>query len=136
MPKAVRSFFPAMSLMLIVCLGSAFAHDQPHQRIDEISLELEHNPDHLELYLERGELYRHTARLDLALRDFDRVLLLNPDHKTVNLHSGRLLFEAGQYKQAHIALDEREPGRNERGHERGYEHGPDDNGGRVLQQPQ
>lgn len=105
MPKAVRSFFPAMSLMLVVCQGSACAHDQPHQRIDEVSLELEHHPEKLDLYIQRGELYRHTSQWDLALLDFDRVLLLDPEHQTVNFHCGRLLFEAGHYPQARIALD-------------------------------
>jgi tetratricopeptide (TPR) repeat protein len=106
MPETLRLFSVMTSLMLLVCLEPLFAHDEPYHRIDEITIEIEYNPDNLDLYIERGELYRLTSQLDLALSDFDQLALLDPDHETVNFHCGRLLFEAGQHQPARIALDQ------------------------------
>ena len=104
MPETLR-LLSVMTSLTLVCLGPLFAHDEPHCRIDEITLELEYDPDSPDLYIKRGELYRLTSQLDLALSDFDHAGLLDPEHETVNFHCGRLLFEAGQYHQARIALD-------------------------------
>jgi len=106
MAKTLRLFSVMISLVLLVFLGPLFAHDEPYHRIDEITLKIENDPDNLDLYIERGELYRLTSQLDLALSDFDQLALLDPDHETVNFHCGRLLFEADQYQPARIALDQ------------------------------
>ena len=106
MSGMLRLFSVMTSLMLVVCLEPLFAHDEPHHRIDEITLEIMHDPENLALYIERGELYRLSSHPDLALSDFDYVALLDPDHKTVNFHCGRLLFETGEYQQARIALNQ------------------------------
>ena len=94
------------SLMLLVCLEPVFAHDEPYHRINEITIQIESNPENPDLYIERGELYRLTSQPDMALSDFDWLILLDPEHITVNFHCGRLLFEAGQYQAARIALDQ------------------------------
>jgi tetratricopeptide (TPR) repeat protein len=106
MPETLRLFSAVTSLMLLVCLEPMFAHDEPYHRINEITIKIESNPRNPDLYIERGELYRLTSQLDLALSDFDRLSLLDPDNETVNYHCGRLLFEAGQYQAARIALDQ------------------------------
>ena len=105
MPETLRLFSAVTSLMLLVCLEPMFAHDEPYHRINEITVKIESNPKNPDLYIERGELYRLTSQLDLALLDFDELALLDPQHEAVNFHCGRLLFESGKNQAARIALD-------------------------------
>lgn len=97
-------------VLIILCLVSirlapVLAHDEPHNSIREITLQIQADPNNPNLYLKRGELHRISAHWDLALADFDRVAQLDPDHATVDFHRGRLLFEAGQVQPARVVLD-------------------------------
>ncbi len=92
--------------MQITLLPPVLAHDDPHDSIEEITLQIQQDPNNAELYLKRGELHRISSHWDLALADFDRVVELDPDHETVDFHRGRLLLEAGQFQPAKVAIDQ------------------------------
>ncbi len=96
---------PIILCMVILWLAPVLAHDDPHDGIEEITLQIQVYPYNAELYLKRGELHRISSHWDLALADFDRVVELDPDHETVDFHRGRLLLEAGQFQPAKVALD-------------------------------
>ncbi len=106
MPKAPVLFVPITSLVLIACFEPLFARNEAHHRIDEITLAIKYDPGNTDLYFERGKLYRLSSHLDLALSDFDHVALSDPNHQTVNFHSGHLLLETGEHQQARIALSQ------------------------------
>ncbi len=94
-----------MFWLALVCVPPGLAHDDPHDSIERITLQIEHDPYNAELYLERGELHRQSSHFDAALADFDRVATLSPHYETVHFHRGRLLFEAGELPEARLALD-------------------------------
>ena len=96
---------PIILCLVIIRLAPVLAHDDPHNSITRITLLIQQDPTNAELYVKRGELHRISSHWDLALADFDRVAQLQPNHENVDFHRGRLLFEAGQFQPAGIALD-------------------------------
>lgn len=108
-PGRIKTFalvVPIILCMQIILLPPVLAHDDPHDSIEEITLQIQQDPNNAELYLKRGELHRVSFHWDLALADFDRVVQLDPDHETVDFHRGRLLLEAGQFQSAKVAVDQ------------------------------
>ncbi len=91
--------------LALVCVAPGLAHDDPHQSIERITLQIEQDPYNAELYLRRGELHRQSSHFDAALADFDHVATLSPDDETIHFHRGRLLFEAEEFPEAWLALD-------------------------------
>ncbi len=91
--------------LALVCVVPGLAHDDPHESIERITLQIEQDPYNAELYLRRGELHRQSSHFDAALADFDYVATLSPDDETIHFHRGRLLFEAGEFPEAWLALD-------------------------------
>lgn len=104
--KVIILIVAVISWMVILCLAPVLAHDDPHDSIEEITLQIQQDPNNAELYLKRGELHRLSSHWDLALADFDRVFELDPDHETVDFHRGRLFLEAGQFQPAKAAIDQ------------------------------
>ena len=103
--KTLVFVVPIILYMQIIILPPVLAHDDPHDSIERIRLQIEQDPYNAELYLKRGELNRQISHFDAALADFDRVATLSPDNEKVHFHRGRLLFEAGEYPEARLALD-------------------------------
>ena len=91
-------------LCLTVCTP-LLAHDDPHEQIDRISVEIALDPADAALYMTRGGLYRMTGHWEAALADLDRVATLDPRHPSIEFHRGRLLFESGEHQQARELLD-------------------------------
>jgi len=91
--------------LALVCVAPGLAHDDPHESIERITLQIEQDPYNAELYLRRGELHRQSSHFDAALADFDYVAALSPDDGTIHFHRGRLLLEAGEFPEAWLALD-------------------------------
>ena len=104
-PRALVLVVPMILCLVIIRLAPVLAHDDPHNSIKEITLQMQQDPNNAELYLKRGELHRISAHWDLALADFDGVAQLQPNHESVDFHRGRLLFGAGQFQPARTALD-------------------------------
>jgi tetratricopeptide (TPR) repeat protein len=91
--------------MIIACPIPLLAHDDPHQSIEKITLEIKQDPDNVELYLKRAELHRISSHWDMALADLEYAAELDPDLIYLNFYRGRLHFEAGRLPQAKLALD-------------------------------
>ncbi len=104
--KTLVLVVPIILCMQMTLLPPVLAHDDPHNSIEEITLQIQQVPNNAELYLKRGALHRINSHWDLALADFDRVVELDPDHETVDFHRGRLLLEAGQFQPAKVAIDQ------------------------------
>ncbi|MDD5175487.1 MAG: tetratricopeptide repeat protein [Sterolibacterium sp.] len=51
-------------------------------------------------YVNRGGAYQAYRNYDLALQDFDRALVWNPDQVMAHLGKGRVLFQMGRLEQA------------------------------------
>ena len=103
--KPLVLVIPIILCLATIRLAPVLAHDDPHNSIDKITLQIQQDPNNTELYVKRGELHRISSHWNLALADFDHVAQLQPDHESVNFHRGRLLFEAGQFQLARTALD-------------------------------
>ncbi len=94
------------SLSLLLCgVVPLAAHDEPHERIEEITFMLARDPDNAELYLERAELHRISEHWDKGLEDLERVADLDPEFDAVDFHRGRLLYEAGRPEEAGRSFD-------------------------------
>jgi len=59
-------------------VSSVQTDDASARRIEEINAALHNNPFLVVAYRNRGKLYREIGRNDLAVRDFDAVLEINP----------------------------------------------------------
>lgn len=89
-------------------LGSpnrAVAHGPVHEQIVRLSEEIKQFPDSADLFLQRGELYRHHQDWDAALTDYKSAQNLAPRLAMVDLCRGKLFFDAGKLPQAKAALD-------------------------------
>jgi tetratricopeptide (TPR) repeat protein len=82
-------------LLNTVC-PAAYAHPDLQLQIDELTDQLQRDPDNIELLLRRGDLQRRHERWDLARADFERVRELQPENKTVDWFEGRLEVQAGR----------------------------------------
>ena len=91
----------------------ASAHEGLHEQIEAVSRQIARDPNNAALRLKRGELYRLHRDWARALADYDRAAGLAPALAEVEFARGRMLFEAGRYREARAALDRflvREPG--------------------------
>src|SRR5215203_2494306 len=96
-------------MALVVCLfllsSFALAHEGLHEQIVAVSAKIHRDPKNASLYLQRGELYRLHRNWTRAAADYDQAARLQPDLKIVDLARGKMLFEAGKYQRAKVALD-------------------------------
>lgn len=90
-------------LTLLASLASA--HDGLHEQIAEVTARIKRAPLDATLYLKRGELYRLHQDWRRAAADYDRAARLQPELAVVDLARGKMLFEAGRFKIAKVALD-------------------------------
>lgn len=93
--RLVVQFMSFMLLLILVC-PTTFAHPDLQLQIDELTEQLELEPDNVELLLRRGDLQRRHQNWDLAHSDFKRVREIQPDNKTVDWFDGRLEVESGR----------------------------------------
>ena len=94
----------------------ACAHDDPTERIDDLSVMLQHTPRDARLLMRRGELYREVGRYAEAEVDLAAAERLAPGLEGLDYARGLLLLEAGQPARARLALDRalvRSPGSGE-----------------------
>ena len=82
-------------LFMTIC-PVLYAHSDLSLQIDELSRQLELEPDSPELLLKRGDLQRRHENWDLARADFRRVREVQPENPTVDWFEGRMEIEAGR----------------------------------------
>lgn len=83
----------------------AMAHGPLHEQIAEMTKLIAQFPDSAELYLWRGELYRHHLDWPEALADYQLADRLNPNLAAVHLCRGKMFFDADRLDEAKAALD-------------------------------
>jgi tetratricopeptide (TPR) repeat protein len=96
-------------LGLGIALGAlappAAAHEGLHEQIEAVSRQIARDPTNAALLLKRGELHRLHRDWARALADYDRAARLAPGLSEVEFARGRMLFEAGRYREARAVLD-------------------------------
>ena len=87
----------AWSLLLVIApVPRAWPHADLELQIEELSSQLERQPDNIEWLLKRGDLQRRHESYQFARNDFRRVRSIQPDNETVDWFEGRLEVESGQ----------------------------------------
>lgn len=85
--------------------SQVYSHGDIHERIVELTKQIEQDSTNAALYLSRGELYRYHRQWDEALSDYDRAFGLDPALNVVDLARGRMMLEAGWFERAKPVLD-------------------------------
>lgn len=85
--------------------SAVFAHTDLLLQIEELTTQLEQQPDDVDLLLKRGDLYRRHQSWDLARNDFQRARDIQPDNANINWFEGRLDIESGQPDEGLHYLD-------------------------------
>jgi tetratricopeptide (TPR) repeat protein len=95
-----------IGFLLPVSLASQVgAHAGMDPEIHEITEQLEMEPDRVDLWIQRGQVYRSYRRYNESLQDLERAGELEPDNKKVVLERGLTLSAMGRHKEAEAALD-------------------------------
>jgi len=99
------SYFIAGMALMLLAAGTARAHGDLHQRIEDLSVQIQTHPTDMGLYLERAELNRLHANWDAALRDYESAERLVPAVAEMGYYKGRVWAEAGCPDRARPLLD-------------------------------
>lgn len=99
-----RGRLPACFFAFILPV-SALAHGPLHDRLADLTAQLERDPANASLYVERGELHRHHRDWKAAEDDYTRAQHLNPQLAGIDFFRGRMLFESEQRQAALAALN-------------------------------
>lgn len=94
----MRSAWQLLILLLslvMVLVPKAWSHADLELQIEELTLQMERQPDNVEWLLKRGDLQRRHKSPGLARDDFKRVREIQPDNATVDWFEGRLEVESG-----------------------------------------
>jgi predicted Zn-dependent protease len=94
----LRSFV-LLGVLLIVTTPRADAHGDDQQLIDALTEELAKAPE-ADLFIRRGELFRHHQEWAKAGADFELAARLEPKLEVVDFFRARLLLEAGEPAKA------------------------------------
>jgi tetratricopeptide (TPR) repeat protein len=95
----------AAAMSVVAEPKAALAHDDPTERIDDLSIMLQHAPHDAHLLMRRGELYREVGRYADAEADLAAAERLSPRLEGLDFARGLLFLEAGQPARARVALD-------------------------------
>ena len=80
------------------------AHAPIKERISELNKQLEQDPNNIELYLARGELFRIHKEWSASEADFKRVIKLDQEDIEVHLYLGRMFLSSGRLRKAESEL--------------------------------
>lgn len=82
---------------------------QPRQALDVLQQALTDTPDQIPILLLKGKIHRETGETAHAVRDFQHILTLAPDHHEANLELAKLYHSANDNRVAlhHIELAEK-----------------------------
>jgi tetratricopeptide (TPR) repeat protein len=92
-------------LLWVLCMSLAWSHPDLDLQIDELTEQLEKQPDQAGLLLKRGDLQRRHGNWDLAWADFNRVRQIQADNELLDWFEGRLAVDSGQPELALKYLD-------------------------------
>ena len=96
----------SLAVFPLVCGEFVAAHPGLDPDIDEITHELEKNPENVDLLIKRGRLYRSNGELSDSLDDLDRAEELAPENRRIILERGFTLSAMGHDRDAEVALDQ------------------------------
>lgn len=89
-----------IKLFLVTCLlffnSGAFAHGVVHQQIDELTVQIDHQPANTKLLLKRGQLYVDDQNWLNAQKDFNAVRQLNSGVTVVDLLEAKMWYAANR----------------------------------------
>ena len=85
--------------------ASVWCHADLEAQIAAITERISLEPDHAELYLKRGELYREHCDWQKAEADYDHAAKCDPQLAVVDLARGNLLFDRDLPQAARVSLD-------------------------------
>jgi len=89
----------------MVAVEKAVAHPGSDHEIEEITQAIMLEPDRIDLWIERGRLYRVNGNLNEALNDFDHANQLDAGNKEIALGRAYTLFALGRDVEAEVELD-------------------------------
>ena len=96
----------AVLLLLFVLVSpGAYSHADLQLQIEQLTAQLEQQPDNADLLLKRGNLQRRHGDWASARADFSRVREIQPDNKTIDWFEGRLDVESGRTTEGVQYLD-------------------------------
>jgi tetratricopeptide (TPR) repeat protein len=98
--------FFSLVMYPMVYVETAVAHRGMDPDIDEITHELEENPENVELLIKRGRLYRTNGEFPDSLKDLDLAAELNPDNRKILFERSFTLSAMGRDREAEVALDQ------------------------------
>ena len=108
-PSAYNALLPVLLVLSsLVCAFnsvSLFAHSDIPEQIAQVTREIEADPHNVDLYLQRGELYRMEQHWRAALADFDEVQQLDPGNVQAELGRGNTWLDRGDYPRALESLN-------------------------------
>lgn len=93
-------FMLAVSGTLFV--GTAASHPGVDPEIEEVTHELEEDPNRVDLWIQRGRLYRSGGAFNESLKDFEQAKQLAPDKKELILERGLTLSAMGRDVDAEV----------------------------------
>jgi len=93
-------------LLVSALVPRAWSHADLELQIEELTLQLQGQPDNVELLLKRGDLQRRHESPALARADFKRVREIQQDNDTVDWYEGRLEVELGRAESGVKYLDQ------------------------------
>ena len=98
-------FLSLASLLLVLALPRVLAHGDDQVLIEALTEELAKKPD-ADLFIRRGELFRHHQEWQKAGADFEAAAALEPKLEVVDFFRARLLLEAGEPAKAKPLIDQ------------------------------
>jgi predicted Zn-dependent protease len=102
--KVVGKVITVSALLLGVASMQVRAHGDDQLLIDALTEELAKTPE-ADLYIRRGELFRHHEEWKKAGADFEAAARLEPKLQVVDFFRARLLLESGEPAQARPFID-------------------------------
>lgn len=98
-------------LVLTFCLlgaqiapRQALGHPELLLQIEQLTLELQQQPDNVELLIQRGDLWRRHEDFPAAANDFSAARRLQSDLAVLDFYQGRLSLDAGLAAEAELLL--------------------------------
>lgn len=102
-----------LSVWVVSVASQVGAHVGMDPEIHEITEKLEMEPNRVDLWIQRGQVFRSYGRYQESLQDLEKARTLEPGNKRVVLERGLTLSAMGRHQDAEAALDaflQEEPG--------------------------
>jgi tetratricopeptide (TPR) repeat protein len=103
--KDIGKLFVGLFLVAGAFSARALAHEGLEEQVTQLTRRIGREPQNVELYVRRGELYRQLGQFQNARADYDRAQKVNPAMVEIVFYRGRLWLEAGRPANAKSELD-------------------------------